>query len=362
MLASFQLWKQWSDQALALNAEFWRRSLALSRLSEREQPKVAQTPAEVAYTENKLRLLHYRSNTEPKYRLPLLLVPSIINRYYILDLKPGRSLVEYLRDQGFDVWMIDWGTPGDEDRFVTFDDHVDGYLLNCTREVLAATGQSQLSILGYCIGGVLTTVFTALHGAHVRNLINLAAPIDFHDDGLLSKWTRKENFPVDALVDTYGNMPAWLLQTSFKWLRPTSDFGNLWTLWERLDRPAALDDYLALAHWVEDNVSVPGETYRKFVRDCYQDNLLVQNSMVINGRPVDLANVTSSLLTVTAHRDHICPPRSAAVLNDLVGSEDKTLLELRGGHIGVVAGKEASGRLWPQLAGWLAERSDGEGA
>ncbi|RME44514.1 MAG: alpha/beta fold hydrolase [Chloroflexi bacterium] len=357
MLTSFNLWRQWSDRALDATFDFWKRSIALNQLVWRERPAVAQTPADVVYTENKLRLLRYRATTDRQYPTPLLLVPSIINRYYILDLKPGRSLVEYLRDKGFDVWMIDWGTPGDEDRFVTFDYHIDGYLVNCVQEVLEATGQPQLSILGYCIGGVLTTVFTALYDQYVRNLINLAAPTNFHDDGLLSLWTRKENFPVDLLIDTYGNMPAWLLQTSFKWLRPTGDLGNAWTLWERLDQPERLDDFLTLNRWVEDNVSVPGETYRKFVRDCYQDNLLVQNRLQIGGRRVDLSAIRCPLLNVTASRDHIVPPQSAAVLNDLVSSEDKTLLQLRGGHIGVVAGSQASNVLWPQLADWLAQRS-----
>jgi len=357
MLVSFYAWKQWSDQVMAEAADVLKRSQALIALQHRDPPAIAQTPADVVYTENKLRLLRYQPSVGIQYPLPLLMVPSIINRYYILDLKPGRSLVEYLRDKGFDVWIIDWGRPGDEDRFVTLDDYIDGYLLNCVQEVLAATRQPQLSLLGYCIGGVMTTVFTALHSQFVRNLINLAAPINFHDDGLLSLWAQKANFPVERVIDTYGNMPAWLLQTSFKWLRPTTDWRNLWTVWDRLDDPARLDDFLALKTWVDDNVPVAGEAYRKFVRDCYQENLLVQNRLQIHGRTVDLNAIRSSLLNVVARQDHICPAPSAAVLNDLVSSEDALLLTLPGGHIGVVIGREAGDVLWPRLSEWLEQRS-----
>ncbi len=357
MLAPFNLWKQWSDRAIDSATDFWARSFALNRLAASEPPRVAQTPSDVAYTENKLRLLHYRPVTERQYAVPVLLVPSIINRYYILDLKPGRSLVEYLRDHNFDVWMIDWGIPGDEDKFITLDDYIDGYLLNGVHEVLSASGQPQLTLLAQCIGGVLTTIFTALHGDLVKNLINLAAPIEFRDDGLLSLWARKEYFPVDWLIDSYGNMPAWLLQTSFKWLKPTTDLNNAWNLWERLDDPDRVENFRALARWTNDNVPVAGEAFRKFVKDCYQENLLVQNRMTINGRVVDLRAIRCALLNVTARDDHICPPRSAAVLNDSASGVDKTLLNLSGGHIGMVTGQAALNGLWPRLVEWLGKRS-----
>jgi polyhydroxyalkanoate synthase len=308
------------------------------------------------YTENKLRLLRYLPTAERREAVPILLVPSIINRSYILDLGPRRSLVAYLRDQGFDVWMIDWGTPGAEDHTVTLDHHVDGYLRACASEVLAKTGQRQLSLLGYCLGGVLGTLFTALHGELVRNLVALATPIDFHDAGLLSRWARKETFPVELVVDTYGNMPAWLLGTSFKWLRPTSEGRNSLALWERRDDRERRDDFLALSQWAEDNVAVPGETYRKLVKDFYQDNLLVQGRLSIHDHTVALSDIRCPLLTVTAREDHICPSASAAVLNQRVSSEDATLLTLPGGHVGAIVGREATEGWWPTLSQWLAAR------
>ena len=204
----------------------------------------------------------------------------------------------------------------------------------------------------------MTTAFTALHGhEYVRNMSNLAAPIDFRDNGLLTLWARQEYFPVDLVVDTYGNMPSWLLQTSFKWLRPTTEARSYWTLWERLDQTEKLEDFIALSHWADDNVSVPGETYRKFVRECYQDNRLVRNTMQINGRLVNLGDIRCSLLNVVASQDHICPPQSAAALESKVSSADVTALTIPGGHVGAIVGRSATDVFWPRLSDWLNKRS-----
>ncbi len=345
----------WNDIA-AGSLDALARIHKLAALQSGPPAAVAQTPSEVVYTENKLRLLRYRSENRV-HPSPILLVPSIINRYYILDLKPGRSLAGFLVARGYDVWIVDWGVPGPEDRFVTLDEHIDGHLRECVGVVLDETGRNSLTLLGYCIGGVLASIFSALHSETVRNLVTLTTPIDFHDDGLLSLWARREHFPVDRLVEAYGNMPAWLLGASFKLLSPTSDLANTWTLWERLDDPARLDDFRALNRWVEDNVSVAGEAYRKFVVDCYQENLLVQNRMRINGRTVNLGDIRAPLLNVVAQRDHIAPCGSAAVLNELAGSRDATLLSLDGGHIGAIVGRDAVEDFWPRLDAWLAERS-----
>jgi polyhydroxyalkanoate synthase len=346
------LWKNISSS----NLENLERLQKLAALQGGPPAAVAQTPSEVVYRENKLRLLRYQGGART-HRTPILLVPSIINRYYILDLKPGRSLAEFLVGRGYDVWILDWGIPGPEDRFVTLDEHIDGHLRECVRVVLDERGSDSLTMLGYCIGGVLATIFSALHPKTVRNLVTLTTPIDFHDEGLLSLWARREHFPVDRLIDVYGNMPAWLLGASFKLLSPTSDLANAWTLWERLDDPERLDDFRALNRWVEDNVPVAGETYRKFVRDCYQENLLVQNRMQINGRSANLGDISADLLNVVAERDHIAPCGSAAVLNELAGSQDATLLSLNGGHIGAIVGRDAVEEFWPQLDAWLAPRS-----
>lgn len=314
---------------------------------------LAQTPAEVVSTENKLRLLHYRPTVERPAPVPLLIVPSLINRYYLLDLMPGRSLVEHLVGRGIDVYMLDWGVPGPEDRSTTFEQYITGYLRRAVQRVRNLSGQARIMLLGYSIGGTFTAIFSALYGRYVHALIQLAAPINFHDNGIISQWTRKERFNVDLVVDTLGTMPTELLRASFRMLTPTLQIAQQIALANQIGDAQAVQDLLALQSWIGEGVPFPGEAYRTYVKDCYQENYLIQGKLVVGGQRVDLARIACPLLTITAAKDWICPPESVAALNDLVASLDKRMLELPGGHIGIVAGHRASEHLWPKLADWL---------
>ncbi|MBK9712702.1 MAG: alpha/beta fold hydrolase [Kouleothrix sp.] len=319
---------------------------------------VAQTPADVVYVEGRLRLLHYRRAVERLYPIPLLIVPSLINRYYVLDLVPGRSLVEYLVGRGIDVYLLDWGAPGPADRTTTFDQYITGYLRRAVQRVRALSGQERVSLLGYSMGGTLTAIFSALYGRYVANLIELAAPIDFHDDGILSEWTRKDRFNVDLVVDTIGAMPAALMQASFRMLKPTYQIAQQIALAEQFGDMEAVQDFLALQSWLDDNIPFLGEAYRTYVKELYQENYLIQGKLVVGGKRVDLAQIEAPLLTVVAAKDCICPPQSSRVLNDLVASAEKQIIELPGGHTGIVSGRDAPGQLWPMLAEWLIARSE----
>jgi len=322
----------------------------------------ARTPSDVAYGEHRLQLLHYRPLVERPSPIPLLIVPSLISRYYLLDLAPGKSLVEALLRQGLDIYLLDWGAPAREDRYITFDQYITGYLRRAVQRVRALSGQPQISLLGYSMGGTLTAIYSALVGQHVRNLVQLAAPIDFHDGGLMAEWTRKERFNVDLVVDTLGAMPAELMRASFRLLKPTIQIAQQIALADRCGDLDAVQDFLAMFAWIDDDIPFLGEAYRKYIKECYQENYLVQGKLIIDGRRDDLGRITSALLTVVAANDQICLPRSATVLNQLVGSTDRQVLEQPGGHVGVVAGRVAPSQLWPQLGQWLIARSQQDNA
>ena len=318
---------------------------------------VAQTPADVVYTEGRLRLLRYRPAAEQLAPTPVLIVPSLISRYFLLDLVPGRSLVEYLVGRGLDVYLIDWGTPAADDRSTTFDQYVTGYLRRAVQRVRSIARQERVSLIGYSMGGTLTAIFAALYGRYVANLVQIAAPIDFHDDGILSQWTRKEHFNVDLVVDTLGAMPAALMQASFRMIKPTYQIAQQIALADQFGDLEAVQDFLAMQFWIDDNIPFLGEAYRTYIKECYQENHLAQGRMVVGGKRVDLRQIEAPLLTVVATKDCICPPQSSKVLNELVASEDKQIAELPGGHTGIVAGAAAQEQLWPQLADWLLARS-----
>ena len=335
----------------------WKRFQNLLGLLRRPRPRVGQTPADVVHRENKWSLLRYRPRPEgPCHATPVLLVPSLINRHYVLDLLPGRSLVEYLIDRGHDVFIIDWGTPGDEDRYLTFDDICDRYLGRAIRKAARHAPDRRVHVLGYCLGGTLAAIHTAARPRHVASLVALATPIDFEDDGLLARWTRAPSFDIDALIDSAGNVPWPLMQASFYMLRPTVELAKLVSLLDRAWDDAFLDSFLAVEHWGHDNISFPGECYRRYVKELYRGNALVHDTFRLSGVPARLASITCPTLAVTFEHDHIVPPASAAVLLDLVGSADKQRIHLPGGHVNAVVSRKATGGLWPALSEWWAAR------
>ena len=325
----------------------------------RPMPKVGQTPADVVHQENKWRLLHYRPRPiGPAYRTPILMVPSLINRWYVLDLTPGKSLVEWLVARGHDVFLLDWGAPGPEDRYLTFDDICDHYLGRAVRIAARAGRRGQIHLLGYCMGGILTAVHTAVHPRRVASLVQLAAPVTFHDEGLLSTWTRARSFDVNALVAAWGNVPPHLSQTAFHMLRPTLPLSKTAHLLDREWDEPSLDGFLALETWTNDNVPIPGEFYRRYIDELFRDDALIRGTFTLSGRSVHLEEIRCPVLNITFEADGIVPWRSAAALFDHISSEDKTHLHLDGGHVGAVVSSRAKRTLWPSLAEFWVDHDE----
>lgn len=335
-----------------------KRLLNLAGLVNRGKAQVGVTPADVVHAENKWRLLRYRrpAGSPVKHKTPVLLVPSLINRHYVLDLMPGKSFAEFLVAQGFDVFIIDWGTPGDEDRMVTFDDVCDTYLGRAIRVASRLGGAGRVHLLGYCLGGTLATIHAAVYGKHVASLCLLAAPVAFSDDGPLAAWTRSDGFDVGAMVDGMGVVPWQLMQGAFKLIRPTLSLSKMVHLLDRAWNDEFLDGFLAIETWGNDNVSFPGECYRTYISELYQKDALIKGEFSLSGRPVHLSNIKCPTLSVTFEHDNIVPWQSAKVVLDHVATSDKHHMHLVGGHVGAVVSKAAAKGLWPALATFFADR------
>jgi polyhydroxyalkanoate synthase len=335
-----------------------KRLWNLFTLATRTRPPVGATPASVVHRENKWRLLRYdpAPGAPRTLRTPLLLVPSLINRHYVLDLMAGKSFVEYLVGQGHDVWVVDWGTPGDEDRWLGFDEVCDRYLGRAVRIAARTSKRRKAHLLGYCLGGTLTSIYAAARPQAVASLTAVAAPVSFHDDGLLSAWTRTDAFDVGAVVDAFGNVPWQLMQSAFHLLRPTLSLSKAVHLLDRAWNDEYLDGFLALETWGNDNVSFPGECFRRYVSELYRGDALAKGAFSLSGVPVELGRVRCPVLAVTFEHDNIVPWRSAAALLDAVGSKDKERIHLPGGHVGAMVSKAAAKSLWPRLSEWWAQR------
>lgn len=334
-----------------------RGLINLASLWRRPKPKVGVTPQAVVFRENKWSLIRYLPKDDgPKFKTPILLVPSLINRHYVLDLMPGKSFAEFLVNAGHDVYVIDWGTPGDEDRFLSFDDVCDRYIGRALRQVARTSERNKAHLLGYCLGGTLTSIFAAVRQEHIASLTAIAAPVRFKDTSLLSSWANSKSFDVQAMIDAYGNVPWPLMQAAFHMLRPTL---MLWKGVHLLDKAwddEYLNGFIALETWGNDNVSFPGECYRRYFEALYKEDALIDDSFYLSGELAKLSNIRCPTLAVTFEHDNIVPHQSASVLLDRISSTDKERIHLIGGHVGAMVSSSAAKSLWPKISAWWAAR------
>jgi polyhydroxyalkanoate synthase len=315
---------------------------------------VDSTPHDVVLRQNKLRLLRYRVAGCPVTQShPVLLVPSVVNRYYILDLLPNKSVAEFFVRQGFDTFCIDWGDPGVEDRFVTLDDIVDEYLGRALRRACALSGADQAHVLGYCLGGTFAAIHAALHGSRFASFTALAAPISFDDDGLLARWTQSDTFDAQALVDAFGIVPGALLQLSFQLLRPTLKAARLVGMLEKLHDDDFQDGFWALERWGSDTAALPGQFFTTLIEGLYRKNKLARGELMVSGRAISLADVRGPTMAVTFEHDTIAPNQSCKALLELVGCPSPVHLHLPGSHVGGAVSSRAMRTLWPQVADFM---------
>jgi len=324
---------------------------------------IAQTPKQVIWTLNKAKLYRYVPvvSAEKRHRLPLLLVFALMNRPHILDLRPGHSFVEFMIHKGYDVYLLDWGSPGLEDRHLKFDDYTLEYMPRAIRKLKAVSGCEEFSLLGWCIGAILTAAYAALRPDDgLRNLILLTAPLDFSNkDGItFAKWTDKNYFDVEKILAAFGNMPPEMIEYGAKALRPVENYiGNYVRLWDNLDDPQIVEAWHAMHTWVTDNIPMAGATFRQLIVDLYQNNRLMQGTWTLGGERVDVRRIRANLMTVIAEGDHITPSCQSESIHEKAGSRDKELYRIPGGHIGIMAGSGASKQTWPHIDAWLGKRS-----
>ncbi len=324
---------------------------------------INQTPREEIWRLNKSKLYHYVPTKPPEERfpVPLFLVYALINRSFIFDLVPGRSFVEFMLDQGFEIYLLDWGEPGPEDQDTTFDDYVTQYLTRAVRKVRRHSGSDEISMLGYCIGATIAVVYAALYPeAPIRNLILLTAPIDFSSqpEGSMAMWLDEGRIDIDKLIDTVGNVPGELIRHWAKMLKPVENFvGSYINLMKMVDDEGSVRAWQVINRWIEDVIPFSGEAFRQFVKTYLRGNKLIKGEHVIDGKPVDLANIKASLFNIVAKYDHLVSQSQSESIMSLVSSEDKELKVIPSTHVGIMISRSARYKLWPDIVDWLSKRS-----
>lgn len=315
----------------------------------------ASTPKDTLFCDGTAQLYRFRSSPGPRgSTLPVLLVPSLINRWYVLDLRPQASLAKALVDAGLDVYCLDWGVPEDEDRYLDWDD-VLARLARNVRRVQRETGAPKVGLLGYCMGGTLAAIHTALEPDSIAALVNLAGPIDFSEGGFLRHMVDPRWFDPEAIADA-GNVTPAQMQSGFVALRPSMQPAKWIAFLDRLGDAERMEAFLALEEWASANIPFPAAAYARYIRELYQENALARGQHYVAGRRVDLGAITCPVLTVVTDRDAICPPPAATALNTLSSARDKTVLTIPGGHVGAVVGGNAPRELYPKLASFYLEK------
>jgi len=316
---------------------------------------LATTPYEVVYKEDRVKLKYYRP-PEPRGGTPLLVVYALINRETMLDLQPGRSVVQTFLDKGLDVYMVDWGYPTRKDQYLTIDDHVNGYMDNVVDFIRKTRGLERVNLMGICMGGAFSVIYASLHPEKIQNLITTVTPSNFDTDkGLLHIWMKRTS--ADRMAECYRNMPGDVMNLGFLLLNPARLIIDKYVgFMENMDNRNFVENFVRMEKWIFDSPDVPGATFKQFIEDCYRKNLLIQSKLEVGGRRVDLKKLAMPLLNIYGRYDHLVPPEACDQLTAAVGSEDTEDLCLDTGHIGIYVSSKFQREFAPKIVQWLGER------
>jgi polyhydroxyalkanoate synthase subunit PhaC len=351
---------------VAANAEKVFKATQLIANTRDEEVEVGTTPKHLVMRRDKVELFRYEPLAQQTVSTPVLVAYGLVGRYTMADLQPDRSLVRSLLNKGLDLWLIDWGQPGRNERWLTIDDYVDDYIDAAVDRIRKETGHDRVTLLGICEGGVFTVCYAALHPDKVKNLVITITPIDFHADvndkavhhGFINLWTRSlDPADIDKLVETYGVLPGEFMSSVFSMMTPMRSLTKYnFDLIDVVDDEDKFMNFLRMEKWLADRPHHPGEAAKQWLKELYQDNRLINGTFELSGRKVDLKSITAPVLNVYALDDHIIPPDCSRALGGKIGSDDYTEIPLPGGHVGLFVSSKSQGKLSQSIADWLGAR------
>lgn len=326
---------------------------SLSQTDRQKMPDVGQSPKQLIYKENKLRLFRYNPLNVKQKNTPILITYALVNRPFIVDLEPKRSLVMRLLEQGHPIYLVDWGYPDSSDCFTSLNDYINGYLYRCVQHVKRDANKKKIDLLGICQGGVFSLCYSALHAGDIRKLVTLVTPIDFHAEGnALSRWTN--DMPPNILASASGNVPNQVISQLFKTLKPFQLGREKYRHINHLvSKEESLDTFLRMEHWLDSGPDLAGLAAREFLSDFYQQNKLYNNSLTINEKAVKLSSIKCPVLNLYAKQDHIVPLAATRALADHIKPALYHEHALQGGHIGAFTSLKTQAKLIHALSDWL---------
>jgi polyhydroxyalkanoate synthase len=341
----------WTELAAAVAAEGMARHDAMLGGIDayRRHPYHRQLPdPAVLWAEGTTRVLDYRTG---QGGLPVLVVPSLVNRAYILDLTARRSLMRDLAGRGLAPFLVDWDAPGEAERGFDLTDYIAGRLTAALDRVMAETGRPA-ALVGYCMGGDLALAATLLNPGKVAALALLATPWDFHAGreahGMLMRAMAE---PLGRMIESAGVVPVDMLNAMFASL-DTNLAARKFAAFARLKRRSAgARDFVALEDWANDGVPLAGLVARECLFGWYGANDPARGAWTVSGRAVDPGLVRVPTLALVPERDRIVPPESALPLVRAIPGA--RLMTVRGGHVGMLLSARAKTDVYAPLAKWL---------
>lgn len=318
---------------------------------------VGTTASEILNEKRLFKLIHYKPLVSKTARTPLLVVYALINKSYILDLQPNKSWIRNLLSQGFDIYLIDWKSPTNSDKYVSFDDYVNYYIDEIVDIVRNRNSVEKITLHGYCMGSSMSAMYTALHQEKVRNLVTIAPVLDTRKDStVIANIARYMD--IDKLVDSIGNLPPEKLYECYSALKPFKQGVNKYfNLIENIDNDSFVQNFMRIEKWLYDTPPIAGETIRQWIKDIYQRNMLFNNEMRLGRSVVNLSKINVPLLNIVAEEDHLVSPECSVPLNEVVSSDDKRLMRFHTGHVGLIASSYSQNNVLPKVGQWLRSRS-----
>jgi polyhydroxyalkanoate synthase len=303
---------------------------------------LAITPGAVVFRNKLLEVLHYTPTRKRVRAMPIVMVTPWINKFYILDLRPQKSLVKHLLDQGFDVYITSWKNPGAEMHDVAFDDYITMGVDQAVRVAREISGAKQVHAVGYCIGGTLLTTYMAWlnrkfarENLPVAHWTLLATLVDFQSPGDIEVFLDEASVGwLSDMMRSRGYLDGSAMATTFRLLRSNSLIWHyLSEGWLLGERPPASD----VLFWNMDITRMPARMHEFYLREMYlENNLIKPNALTIAGEPIDLTLIHAPLYQVSAEDDHITPWRQTFRITGLVTGEKRFVLTSSGHILGIV--------------------------
>ncbi|WP_237562805.1 alpha/beta fold hydrolase [Bacillus dakarensis] len=333
------------------------RKLNFRSLWNKDDLKVGQTPRSAIWKRNKATLWYYPAAAKSKkHQTPLFLVYSLVNQAYILDLGPGSSMIEGFTKQGYDVYMLDFGSPRYEDKHLTLGHYVIDYIQTGVQRALTHSSAAEITVIGYCLGGTLAVMYAALANEPIKNLVLFAAPIDFSKVPYMDNWhkaLKEGDLKVDELIDEYGVVPARVMELFFRIVTGPVNVSPYLALLGRSDDQKYVERWRRFDKWVKDHVPFAGTALKELIHDLVIANKLIKNKLVIRKNKVNLKKIKANLFVVSTEGDQLIPEEMIRPLMDKVGSKDKTYKRVKGGHVTLAI----KGGIPDFLTDWLESRT-----